>query len=379
MNQKIKYPGIVCGVSLVMMVVASRAFAYTWQGMELTPRVSVEQSYDDNITFVKDSPLKDYLTNLSLGFDLKGETKMQKFSLGADVTREMFTRHSSFDNTAEAIKASYWQELSKFDQITLKESFSHAVEPRSFAEEFVRTSGLYSTYNNAFNTDYRHEIDPKLAWTVRYGNEFTDFSNKDISRSMLNTIGTGADVSLDAVTLLKFNYDYSYRNFTPGSSAQTHEISSTVRRFLNKRLYLDLQAGGDFISAYDNGNYAEPMYRVALTQDIDETTQTGISFEKRYATDAYTQDLFNRSVVAVNLVKDLTSRITGLLTAFYGNGKYVIAHINEEFTGADAGLNIDLTKKVRLKLHYTYSRENSSESTRDYDKNLYSLAIVIKF
>lgn len=341
-----------------------------YNGLEITPSATVQEGYDDNITYVKNNPISDAVTQLLAVLGIKQEGKTESLSLDTKIEEELFDQHSSFDNTAEYMNLDYSQDFSKYDQLKATDVFSHAVEPTSFQNAFGSTSGRYFTYQNNFDMSYHHDINAQFAVNFRYSNDLLDFSTASISNSSLNTVGTGLDYTLDPVTILSTKYDYNYRDFYPGSSAVENEASENLRHYLTPKLYLDLSAGADFINSYNGQNYIEPMYKASLTNEVDEKTKTGISFEKQYTTTGYDQDIFNSWQVSANYIKDLTSRITAGFNVFYGRGDYILSGVKETYTGTTIGASYELTKKAKLTLSYSFSKNDSNPSTGSYTKNV---------
>ncbi|MCK5218624.1 outer membrane beta-barrel protein [bacterium] len=349
------------------------------QGLEVIPRASFSEGYDDNVTYVKNNSIRDFVTNFLAGAEIKREGKTCSLSIDVNVACQLFAGNTSFNNVAEYIAVRAKKELSKCDQLTLNDSFSHAEEPRSFEDTFGRTGGRYFTYQNYFTMGYRRDLSQQLAWGIRYGNDSKNFSRKDMDDSSVNTVGTGLDYAFDSETVLSPKYDYARQDFSSGHSATENEISVNLRRFLTAQLYIDLQTGVDFIDSYDGQNYTRLLYRAGLTNDIDENTRCVISVEKKFSTTAYAQDLLDSWRVSIKLAKQLTARFQVLLNAFYGNGTYVTTDIKDKFTGVNAGGSYDLTEKIKLKLNYAYSKDDSTQLTNSYTKNTVYAGVSAEF
>lgn len=375
------YKGMCLLFSVGILAVASpvRAYGYVWNGIEITPRISVREAYDDNVTRVKHDAITDYITNLMAAVDLAYEEKTSNMTLSGDVVRQIFAKHSEFDNTAEHLNARYQAEVSKSGILTLTDTFLHETDPTTFLQAFGREAGRFGTYDNTFQADYHHDMTEQFFWTARYTNDWVNLTEKDISDSVMNAVGVGAGYSFSSATSLSLNYDYSIRDYNPGSSVTTHEVSGLLRRYLNKQLYLDIQGGVDVIDPVVGKRFTRPMMRVALTQEVNPTTKTGIAVEQRYTTNAYSQDIFNNWRVSGSISKDLSSRVSGSATGFYGSGRYIQTGVTERLTGINLGGSLELTRKTRLNLNYIFTHNTSNQSDASYTKNEVLLGLAMIF
>ncbi len=375
-----KYLRVVWGVIAVTGITPSLAHAGTWNNVEITPRVSLIEVYDDNVTFAHVDPVHDSRSDLSLGLNLDREGKDYNFNIDGLVMRQMFMRNSSFDNTIENFKADYSLELSKYDQVTSSDTFFHGEDPASFADAFGRSGGRYSTYHNSYNLGYRHAMNETSFWDLRYITDLTDFSRAGMSDSVLNGFSGDVGYEFSSKVTMKMNYGYNLRKFYPGKSATENAVSTLCRYSFSKQLYLDAETGLDLIHAYDGKDFVKPMYRLGLVNDVNATTRTSLTMlDKRCTTIAYAQDLWDEWRVTADITKELTNTIRGVVSAFYGKGEYVAANTSSRFTGMDVGIVYELTRKAELNLHYSYIQDDASTPGMGYIKNAVSVGVNIKF
>ncbi|MCR4337702.1 MAG: hypothetical protein NUV91_07860 [Candidatus Omnitrophica bacterium] len=367
------------GILIWIFLPISLSHSYVWNTIEINPDISVSESYDDNVTYRKNDPIGDAITKIVLGIDMKKEGKTHLITIDADIAQQLFAQHSSFNNVSETLGLSFQKEISKYDVIKIKDAFSHSEEPRSFEDSFGRAEGRYFTYYNLFEADYRHDFNDYWALDTRYGNEFVDFTRKDLSASSRNSIRAGINYTVDAATILSTDYDFHKREFDPGSSSEEQEFSLGLRRYFTTQLYLDAHVGADLIKDYQGGDHTEPRYEIGLTTDIDKNTQTGFLFEKEHTTTAYTQDIFDMWKISVGFAKQLTDRLRTAFAAFYGEGEYI--HLNREsmFSGAGVNMSYDLSKKIKANFSYVFTNDDSNQVGGGYTKNTVLLGILTDF
>ncbi len=354
-------------------------FAYKIGEVELEPSFSIRETYNDNITYVKSGPKSDFITSLDVKINAKCEERTRRLNLAANLGRDFFERHTNFDNTYEDLSLSLSQEFSKYSHVSLNDTFSHSEEPRSFEEEFGRAAGRYSIYRNRFDIDYTRELTRQFSLLARCGFETSQYTRKDLSDSLLNTAGVESGYALSSMTVVSLSYDFSRRDFDPGADASTQSAACGIRQYLNSQLFLDTKAGINFVKAYNNQRYQKPLLYAALTDDIDENTRMKVSFKKEYYTNAYSSDIFNYWELSGAFTRRLSERLSGLISSFYGQGKYITFGIKDKLCGLDMGINYDLSKNVLAGLDYAYSETESNTNSREYKKNTITAGLKVDF
>ena len=368
-----------------LFFMSTAGYAYDFNGIQINPTASVHEAYDDNVTYVKNNPISDEITHLIGGVDVKQEGKTESFSLSTKIDQELFARNPSFDNTSEYANfmnftdLMFKQDVTDYDQVKVNDSFSHTEDPTSFQNAFGSISGRYSTYHNVFDLAYHHDLAKQIGLNFHYNNDLLAFTTNSINNSDLNAVGAGAEYDLDSLTILKTDYDYKYRDFYPGSSAAENELTAGVKRYVASHVYVDLTSGADIIASYNGQDTVQPLYRVSLINELDENTQTGISFQKEYDTTGYSQQLFNSWRVSANYAKDFTNRLKGACNLFYGEGDYIDSNTNDKYIGASVGAIYELTRHAKLNLNYTFSKDYSSSPNSGYTKDVVDLGIDYEF
>lgn len=366
-------------LSVLLVAPIGNAYSFDYQDLDVQLRASASEIYDDNITSVHEDEKGDFITDLSFGLGLKYEGKNRSLDLTANVLQQLFAEYDDFNNTSEDLTLNFQQEFSKFDRINIKNIFTHTYEPSSFEEAFGITTGRYSYYRNKLYLAYMKELAKQLSVGARYTNEIDEISRTDLSDSSLN--GTGIDLNYfhSFATTFMLSYDFSQRDFEPGSNAITNTIAPGLRHYLTKKLYFDGKTGIDFIHSYNDKNYINPVIQASLTNDIAENSRVSISFAKRYYTTAYTEDLFDYWQTTGSFSRQLCQRLACSLSGFYGSGEYVVSNITDKLQGVSIGFTYDVSKTLKGKLSYTYSNTDATVDTREYTKNRIFLGLTMEF
>jgi hypothetical protein len=324
------------GISIttgLLIIFFARANAAEINGVHIETHASVSESYDDNVTMVKDDAKDDLVTNIRPGISAVYEDDRKSWAVSADINQPIFVTNPKFNKPYEFVDVSFKQELTKYDRISITDAFKHTYEPVSFSDVFVRTTGRYGYYTNDLALGYERDLSKQGVFKADYAHRLDEFSRGDLSDAYMNSFGFGLDYALDSATQALLAYNFANRNFSPGDDATKNTLSLTMGRFLTKQLSLKGQAGVEFISAYDNSNMTKPLFLVSLEDEINETTGAGLTFLKVYDTNAYVQDMFNKWEVSGYLNRELLKNLVCSLTAFYGTGKYVDSGIRDTVNG----------------------------------------------
>lgn len=366
--------------SVFLLVISPlTASAYDMNGIDVKPRASIAETYDDNITFSKNNKIDDFITRATVGLEAKAAGKTRTLDLNGNLNYELFADHSDFNNVSGDFNGDFTQELDQYNRFRLRDYFIRADEPRTFEEAFNRIQGRYHYLRNRVNVDYMHDFTEQWSLTGRYGNEVTDFSSSDIPDSDFNTAGVEALYQHTSTLKFLFAYDFSIRDFSGGNSAEVNTLTTGILYYLTKQLYAEARIGVDFINPYTGSDLTEPLFRASLTDDIDATTRWDLAFEKEYAPNSYTEAIFNYWQISTSLRKQLSERFGANATVFYGDGTYVDTSRTDKLWGVNAGLTYDLTKNWQGSLRYTYTDVSSSVVSQEYTRNTVMLGLTLAF
>ena len=354
---------------------AGTAHAYRFGNIDLKIRASAAERYDSNITYADTNVKKDFITTAAAGIDATYEGHSNSVNFTGNVDQDIFAMNPKFTNTSEDFAVTYLQELSKVDRFSIKDSFDHTYEPRSFEDTLGRVAGRYSYVRNKLNIDYTRDLSKQLSVILKYFGEIDIFSTSDVSDSYLNQGGAEMVYALTSGTIFYATYDFYIRKFDPGADATTNKAGGGIRQYITKQLYVDASGGIDYVNSYDNTKYTQPFVYVSIVDDINEKTTIKGNFKKEYYATQYEQNIFDYWEISGSVTSQLLDRLDGYLNAFYGRGEYVVVDVTDDLFGLNVGANYELTKKLRLNASYSFSKTDSNVNTRDYTKNVATIAI----
>jgi len=357
----------------------AKSYAYRISDVDFTLEGKLSEAYDDNITYVNANQKNDFITTISLGGDAKYEGETKTLGVSGNVNRQFFADNNNFNNNSEDFSLAFLNELSKFDRINVKDSFSHAYEPRSFEDAFGRPGGRYGSYRNGLALGYARDITRQFRISARYSNKADTYSREDLADSYSNSAGFEAGYALNSDTGFFTSYDLSKRSFHPGARSSTHSLAAGLRQYLTKQFYFDGKAGEDFIKSYNGKEYAKPSFSASFTNDLEQNTNANISFTKQYYANSYSQDLFDYWQVSGGLSRRLLERLGCSVSVFYGKGNYIPAIITDKLSGLSADFTYDIRRDLKGNLSYSFSETKSTVESREYRKNTVSLGLTAQF
>ncbi len=363
--------------SVYFMLLTSNALAFDMSEIELTPEITVSETYDDNISYASAHELSDFITRINPGVTAEYDADEFRWDIYADVTQVMFARHNEFDNTSESVAFNGQLDLSKHDRLTLSEKFSHTYEPVSFDEAFGRTLGRYSYYTNNIVVEYIRDITSQCEAKVYYGHRSDQFAGHVAEDSYMNTAGAQIDYSLTSRTRVYAYDEFSKRTYEYGFDLSKNRAAAGIEQDITNQLSCTAEAGIDFISA--DSDYQKPLISLSLNDRIDESTDASLSYVQEYAISQYQQDCFDSWMTSAKLSRHPSPRIQYGCALFYGEGKYSNAAFHEQFIGNEIWLNYSINKNTDIIAAYTLAKVLSGDADREYTKNKILTGVRAKF
>ncbi len=373
-NLEIKVVFLPIIIVLGVFLMDSSAFADIRWGLD----GGVVTGYDDNVTYVNSNKISDMITRTSLDAGITQESSTDTFDLKTGVTENIYTNHSSLDNLAENLNANYKVDVNPFEHIKALDTFTHSVDPGSLAIAFGRINGNYETYYNNLDLESQTDITEQWSGTFKYVQTNYNYTIPSLSDTALYNpeLSTKYDFSSQSQGML--NYDYRRRTFSPGKSADAHTPSAGWRQYLDPTWYVDLLAGADFIKGFGQ-SLIEPRYAAGLTHDVGQNTRLSLTYNKQYETDQYTQDINNDWYATLNGYHEFTSRLSGDISFFTGQGRYVTSRISDKYIGTNVAFKYAVTDHIDVTLMYTFQDSISNSSIRANTQNTVFAGLTYKY
>ncbi|MDR4507122.1 MAG: outer membrane beta-barrel protein [Candidatus Brocadiaceae bacterium] len=366
------------------------SLSYSHKGFDIKlTELSIDETFDDNVTYDRKNELEDYITTIGGGFGVTYEGKTKALDLIVKIEGELFAQFNEFNNLTEDLIFNFNNEFSEYDRMSISNIFTHTDAPRFqqddfFDEQFDRTEedvSRFDHYMNRFNLDYSKDLAKQFTIITRYRNELDIFEGgaNDNDNSFLNGTGFEFDYLPNPYTTFLFAYDFNIRQFENDKSAFINTVSSGMIKYITKKIYFDGRAGLDLIDSFENQRHTRPYIRTSVNYVVDTEMQARFLFENSSRLNSYNEDVFERWRTTASVRRRLSERFLGNISIFYGEGEYIDRQTEPRLLGVRTTFTYDINKNLTGNLTYSFSQNESDRIESEYTKNTLFLGLVAEF
>ena len=346
--------------------------------------MAMRETFDDNITYAKEEPKEDLITNLGLGLSAQYEGKNNTLGVAGNIYYEAFAENSTLDNTAQDIALNFKRDFSPYDRISLNNVFTNTTVPLffegpAFSANLQGSEGRIPYYKNRFALDYARDVFRQLTVRIKYANDVDAFETKTLLDSFTNKVGFETNYFISATTILLSTYDFSHRQFEDKSDASINTLAQVVRQYITKQIYFDIGGGLDFINPYEGDTFIEPIILSAINYDMSENTKLRLLFNKKDNTDPFSKQIYNYWITSLSFTRQVSERLGCNLSLSYTDGESIPSNFEQKILGVSSALTYDINKNLKGNLSYTHSQSETSSETAGYTKNAISLGLIATF
>jgi len=207
-----------------------------------TPRVSVSETYDDNIDLDPDDEESDWITVVSPGANFQLETQYTQLALDYEAGFSFYAKNSSRDTTRHRAQISWDQLLAEHWRLNLNDTFSRSEDPITVEDDRI------TDISNEREVEYRNTGEASLNW---------QFGAEDIAK-------------------------FGYRNNLLDSRADQTEDSRANEGFLNLNTWFVPQFGIGLTSSYGRWEFQQSKdFTGDATEDF-HLYQAGLTMNYRW-------------------------------------------------------------------------------------------------
>jgi hypothetical protein len=207
-----------------------------------TPRVSVSETYDDNLDLAPDNEESDWITTVSPGFLLELDSQKTQLDLDYEAGFAFYAQDSSRDTTRHRARISWDQLLAEHWRLNLNNTFSRSEDPITVEDDRI------TDISNEREVEYRNTGEASLNW--QFGAE-------------------------DLVTL-------GYRNRLLNSDSDQTEDSRANEGFLNLGTWFVPEFGIDLTSSFARWEFQQPSGFSGIPTDDFYRYSAGLTMNYRW-------------------------------------------------------------------------------------------------
>ena len=426
------HPGLTILILVILFVTLFPGIGRAQTKATFTPRVSVSETYDDNIDLDPDDEDSDYITIVSPGGNFQLESQNTQLALDYQAGFSFYAQDSSRDTTRHRARISWDQLLAEHWKLKLNNRFLRSEDPITVEDDRI------TDISNARDVEYRNTGEASLNWqfdaedlvTLGYRNRLlnSDSDQTEDSRANegflnLNTwfvpqFGIGLtssygrwefkqsnDFTGDATEdfhlyqagltmnyrwrpqqLAYARYSIEYRDAddeigTEDEDYIVHEPALGVSMSLGPNTNLDAEVGY-FLQDPDDGDNEEGFVLNASFNTQREKASFGISTNTGYDLDYGSSDNQGFSKISDNSARvdyKLAENLGIFATARYRWEDFIETNRTDHTYGGRAGISYRFRDWLGLSLEGGHLRRDSNDDDQEFKDNRVTLRITTSY
>jgi len=392
----------------------------------LTPRISIQEQYDDNIYLEPENEDSDWITVVSPGISLDLETPDTTMNLDYEAGFSFYQDDTNMNSTRHQGRVAWDQRLTRYLTLNISDTFVRSEDPiweaEGRIEEIARERGIY--YRNSGEASLSYEFGAEDQITAGYRNRYIDdrfgldedsvglegflaldtwftpqFGTNITSRynraefeleewDDFEQYGAGLTINYrwQPTRRLYARYDLLYQDFEGEPTAyqtddyRVHQGALGIGVTLGPNTDFNIE-GGYFLQDYLNGDEND-----GVTFNGSFTTRTQRLSMSLAASGGYDQDYFSAENLGSFKYRQVLGTANYLLTEsvrIFGSASYRWEDFLEtdpdrkdEVWRGTAGLSFSFWRWLTLSLEGTHSQRDSDYSRMEFDDNRVMLRLT---
>ena len=429
-------PRIQSGLTILILV-AVAVMLFTGIGRAqtkgtFTPRVSVSETYDDNIDLDPDDEESDWITVVSPGANFQLKTQYTQLALDYEAGFSFYTKNSSRDTTRHRAQISWDQLLAKYLRLNLNNTFSRSEDPLTVEDDRI------TDISNEREVKYRNTGGASLNWkfgaqdlvTFGYRNRLLNSDSDETEDSRANEgflnlktwfvpqFGIGLtssygrwefqqskDFTGDATedfhlyqAGLKMNYRWrpqqiAYAKYSIVSRDADNEIGTDSDDYIVHQTALGLSMSlgphtslgaeaGYFLQDPDDGDKEEGFVFNASFNTQREKASFGLSTNTGYDLDYGSSDNQGFSKFSDNsatISYKLSENLRAFASARYRWEDFTVTNRTDHTYGGRAGLGYTFHRWLSVSLKGAHLRRDSNDDNQEFKDNRVTLSLTTSY
>lgn len=425
-NLMFRFKFLLAAIALVLMPSFSLATA-KWS---LTPRLFVEEQYDDNIFLTETNEEDDFITTISPGLNLTYETPTRNINLDYELQRILHAEFSELDLTGHRGRVEARTDFSRRFSAGIREIFIRSEDPieltgvPTFERPAVRGQGRNRYTRNILEPDATFRFYKNRSIRLGYRNQVLRNDAEDVADFGENAVNALLAFRFDIRNGIEVFYEHIEQDYEPTIPPEppkdfdgdefrgryVHFFDSRTSLFAEYRYFqrdFDRETG-DFIdykvheprlgfsrnihenvSVSASAGYA---FRDADGGDDEETFSGRLNFSGRYrrlSTELYGETAFGEDFLSAENLGfnefwrigltgryQFLERLTGAGYFFVERDRFTDLDRRDKLWNIRCRLDYQLLRWLFVSFDYTYNARDSNIPTDRYRNNRYFARIT---
>jgi len=338
--------------------------------LELTPRISISETYDDNIYLDNANEKADYITAISPGINLALSSRTNTLSIDYAPSFAWYGEYDENNTVRQNASLGYQQSVAEHLRFEFTNSYNRSEEPLETIEEqeLVRTT-RYIYERNRANADLRYQFGRENVLALGYGNNLLINEDPSLDDRVIQTPRGSISYWMTKRNGLNFNYRFTKAVFWREDGPQREDDYdghgaglSYIRRFNRKT---SGSIGYDYTTRDFEGlteNYT--IHEEKLGFDHAFSPSVSLSLSGGY----FTQLIEERdNETGYSYDASLAKRFERGNFSIGGRGGWDEAYLEAEargfirFWSANSNFSYQLTKNLNSYIRGTYRQEKDQQ------------------
>lgn len=357
----------------IILFASSNAFPFPYNDLELKINMTTSETYNDNIDYNQENEKEDFVTRLRVTAAASYPGKLALLGFTGYMDQSLYAGHNERNAMSGGVVFNFEKDLSKYDRFDVRHEFTKTFEPGSVEDEFGRTVSRSERINNKFTANYSRDLSQNLTGSSQYSYSIDRIPDIDREDTIRNLFSLTSSYAYNAATSFFMSYEFSDARSEDGPKFEANSVLAGVRMNISKALSVNVSAGLDFIDSQIDDVHArgtDEYLKASVTGDF-KTGDINLSLVKRKEANVYRQELFDKWEASLALTHDLTPKLNGALSGFWGKGTFQTTNVQENLLGADVTIRHEFSERLSGAFGYQYSRRatNDADQLQGYIKN----------
>ena len=387
----------------------------------LTPKISINGEYTDNVNLRSENEEDDYITTITPSLDLEVSKRNRGIIISYAPGYSRYDKNSTYNTWRHSVRLSGWTEISERTRLTIDDTFRRSEEPISEEDTTIRRDrNIFFT--NFANLNLAHQIGKSDSISIGYvysmlenddaAIQDNERHNPSISFSHMFTplIGLDTNVAYTRGTFSGASDDFDQWN---GSLQLSRVFAKYLRGFVRyAHTYMNFEGESEDYQIYDPslgityiidegtsisigvGYFIQDRERSSNTvgfnidSDIQKTWTLKRGTINLTGSSGYGESYFGAEILGFNtyyqggcsLSYQLTRTLTGSLSGSYRLTDYKDLAADREDRTASAGAGLTYNPPIRwlpisIGLNYAYRSIDSTQSENEYTDSRFLLDV----
>lgn len=364
--------------SLFAVLLGTNAFAQ----LEVHPRITLEEEYTDNLFLTNTGEQEDWITTIEPGINLLFNSRSVELSLDYSLHYVSYVDNSD-DNIDD------FKDIQRADAravffggrpftLTLSETITReALDERDSNADFNELVNRSTVYRTLAAPEYRLQLAPSFSLVFGYTYDRIDYAEAagNDSEEHIGSFSVVKELSSNTEIFVRYVYTVHQSDIDDDFDLQNYVLGLTQQ--FGPRLRASIEGGFSKVE-YDNGFDSDDInWLLNANYRLSEALTLGAGFEQSYVTSA-TEGLTKTRSANLNAIYEKNNLSAGA-EIFWRFEDFVLTSREDTSLGARLDTTIPLTRVFNATFDAELERLNYEPENEDVDRLTFGAALGFEY